>query len=400
MKKPPASMVWVHESNVVIDEEVLYQERFADPSTGVRPLRLTTFPFGNAHIYPEAQVGTPGGNRFIFVRYHPPCGFRTYWMADLDTLAVRQVTDEPDATPPAVAPDGSAIYYAAGNTIWRMSPDSFERERAYEVPAERGVVTWPMTVSSCSSRLAVAWAGGEEGGLMVFDAATHEGRVVFSHRDVRNAHAQYCRGPGHLLLVQINDGMVRDDAGNVIRMVGDLGCRLCVMGDDGSGLSTLPIGVSPTERVQGHQCWMGRDPTVITPIHRRDGVAAPWRQDRIVAYTLGDDAYRVVCESGDAAFTHIHSTLDGRFFLTDCNRTGRIYVGSTRTGRMKRFCDSGASFGAHQSTHPHPFFLPGDQTIGWNSDATGVTQVMVARIPDGFLEELESRGRRPSSSSS
>jgi len=96
--KPPASRTWVQESNVVFDEEVLFQPRFIDPLAGVMPLRLTTMPFGNAHIYPEAQVSTPDDQRFIFARHLPPCGIRTFWIADLTTRTIRQVTDEPDAT--------------------------------------------------------------------------------------------------------------------------------------------------------------------------------------------------------------------------------------------------------------------------------------------------------------
>jgi len=388
--KAPASTQWMYESNVVIDEEVLYQDRFTEPLAGVKPLRLTTFPFGNSHIYPEAPVSTPDGQRFIFARYHPPCGYCTYWIADLATLRIRQVTDEPGATPPAVTSDGSAMYYIADNCIWRISPESFERSPVYKLPDELRLSTGASSISSCGSRLAVAWSAEEEGGVMVVDLEAGESNIAFSHRDARNAHTQYCRGPGRLLLVQVNDGTLYDEDGNMIRMVGESGVSLHVIHDDGSPVAVLPLGRSPLERVQGHQCWVGREHSVIAPIHCRDNTGARWRQNRIMAATVGDESSRVVCEGVEEAFTHIHTTIDGRFWISDCNRTGRIYVGSTRTGRYKPFFDSGASFGAHQITHPHPFFLADGQSIGWNSDVTGITQIYVARIPDGFLEDLDS----------
>lgn len=388
--KPPASTQWVHESNVVIDEEVLYRERFTDPLAGVRPLRLTTFPFGNAHIYPEAPVCSPDGQRFIFARHHGSCGFCTYWIADLATLSIRQITDEPGATPPGFTPDGSAVYYAAENTIWNISPDSFERVPVHKLPDELRLATKTLSLSSCGTRLAAAWVGREEGGVFIVDLSAGQSRIIFSHRDARNAHVQYCRGPGHLVMVQVNDDSAYDDDGNMIRMTGDLGVSLHVINDDGSPVAVLPIGRSPLERVQGHQCWLGRDQAVISTTHRRDHIGAPWRQNRIVAATVGDESYRVVCEGEEEAFTHIHTTIDGRFWVSDCNRTGRIHVGSTRTGRHKRFFDSGATFGASQLTHPHPFFLADGKSIGWNSDVTGITQVFVACIPDGYLDDLDS----------
>jgi hypothetical protein len=388
--KPPASRAWEHESNVVFDEEVLYQERFTDPQTGIMPLRLTTLPFGNAHIYPEAPVSSPDGQRFIFARHHPPCGFCTFWIADLTTLAIRQITDEPNVRPPAIAPDGSAIYYFSGNTLWHMSPASFEREPIHEVPASFALASWISTVSHCGSRLAVAWMSPDQGGVIVIDLATGESRSIYARKDIRNAHAQYCRGPGNLLLIQVNDGMERDSDGNLLRFTGDLGGHLEVIDDGGADVREIGIGRTPHERIQGHQCWLGQGHTVISTTHWREKVTDPWRQNRIVTATADADSHHVICEGGEEAFTHVHTTLDGRFWVSDCNRTARIYVGSVRTGRFKLFCDSGASFGAHQTTHPHPFFLGDGKSVGWNSDITGVTQVYVARIPEGYLDDLES----------
>jgi len=166
-----------------------------------------------------------------------------------------------------------------------------------------------------------------------------------------------------------------------------MGASLHVVNDDGSGHIKLPVGNSPLERVQGHQCWVGDKDMVITTLHRREAPDKPWIQDRVVTIVPGESAYRVVGQG--PGFTHIHTTPDGRFWVADCNRSGDIYVGSVTTGRFRLFAHSGSTFGAAQYTHPHPFFLGDGKAIGWNSDGTGVPQIYCARIPAGFLESLE-----------
>jgi hypothetical protein len=166
--------------------------------------------------------------------------------------------------------------------------------------------------------------------------------------------------------------------------VSDNGASLHVVNADGTGHVQLSVGCSPLERVQGHQCWVGQSDAVITTLHRRPSPTAAWVQDRIVIIRPGERKYRVVGQG--PGFTHIHTDPRGRYWVSDCNRTARIYVGSIRTGRYRLFCNTGASFGAAQYGHPHPFFLGDGKTIGWNSDVTGIPHVYFARIPNGFLE--------------
>lgn len=399
-KKPPASVHWHNESNIVGDEEVLYQPRFADPTTGVEPLRLTSLPAVNTHIYPEAPISTPDGKRFVWSRMVPGSGRRDFWVADMETLKVRQVTDEPGAAPPIIAPDGSWWYYNVGQSIWRMHPESFERELWYTVPDSAGKLGAVVSISNCGTRVTGSLTPGSPPGLppapgrhgvASIDLVNRTCILAFEHPDARNPHVQYSRDDTRMLCVQVNDGIEFDDAGNLTRLVGDNGASLWVVNDDGSNPQKLNVGSSPLERVQGHQCWVGGVNKVITTTHRRARVGSRWLQHWIIAIGPGESRGRVVGDGSveDIHFTHMHTTRDGRFWIADCNRTARVYVGSLLTGRHKLFCDTHATFGAPQYTHPHPFFLADGKTIGWNSDATGVPHIYVARIPDGFLDELE-----------
>jgi len=382
----PASTVWLNESNQVGDEEVAFQSRFRDRDTGVEVLRLTSQPCVNEHIYPEAPISTPDGKRLIFARRPALSEQRTYWIADLETHRIRQITDEPDASWPVVTPDGHWFYYAVGRVIRRMSPETFEREDVCTVTGDMPWISAHSSVDYSGTRFAAA-ARGSSGlpGVAVVDL-TGRARMVYEHQDALNAHAQYSNNALRRVMIQVNDGIERDEHGNILRLVGDNGASLHVVNDNGTGHVKLNVGSTPFERVQGHECWVGKEDQIITTLHRRDRVDQPWIQDRIVVIGPGDDTYRMVGQG--EGFTHIHTSPDGKWWVSDCNRTANVYVGSVRTGQYRLFVRSGATFGAPQYTHPHPFFIADGKTIGWNSDVTGVPHIYAARIPEGFLEAL------------
>lgn len=388
MTKPPASTTWHREANCNGDEEVGPQARHNDRETGVRIIRLTSMPWVSTHIYPEAPVHTPDGLRFVFRRTNPFSGEGHYWVGDLETLRIRQITDESGAAAPMVVPDGSAYVYSVGRQIWRMDPDTFERELWWEIPDEVGAIGAASTISYCGTRVLCAWQEPPDRfGVAAVDIKDRRAWVAFERPDCRNPHSQYCRGPHYKIMVQVNDGIEFDEHGNQLRLIGDNGASLHVANDDGTDATKLNVGAQPLQRVQGHQCWLGGEVRSITTTHRRDSVDQPWRQDQIVAIAPGEAEGKVVGEG--EMFCHMHTTKDGRFWISDCNQTARIFVGSVRTGRYKLIVNSDSSFGSHQATHPHPFFLGDDRSIGWNSDVSGIPQVHVAPIPDDFTDDLE-----------
>ncbi len=386
-KEGPASTAWLREANRVVDEEVAFQPRFVDSETGVAVLRLTAQPCVNHHIYPEAPISTPDGKRFIFARRAPLAAQATFWIADLDLLRVRQITDEDGASAPVVTPDGRWFYYSVGHAVKRMSPDTFERETVMTIPErEFPTVRGIASVDYSGTRfLAPARDAAGRHGLACVDLAAVTTRMIMSGPDLWNPHGQYSKNADRKVLIQVNHGLELDAHGNLLRLVGPRGASLMVADDDGRNALTLRAGFTMLERVQGHQCWVGTKSVVITTLHNRTSETAPWVQDRIVTIVPGEAA-RIV--STGQAFTHMHTTPDGEFWVSDSNRTGDIFVGSIRTGKYKLFHRSGSTFGSAQETHPHPFFLGDGKTVGWNSDVTGVAHIYCARIPEGFLDSL------------
>jgi hypothetical protein len=379
--------VWLDESNELIDDEVAFQERFRDPETSIPILRLTSQPCINTRIRPEAPISTPDGKRFIFARRLPLGGRTSYWIADIETHKIRQITDEEGAQAPVISPGGRWIYYSVGRVIKRLSPDSFEREERFEIPEQIDPWGGVCSVDYSGTRFLTA-ARGRSGlyGVAVIDAVMGKAWMIAESRDCRIPHPQYAGNAGRKVLVQVNDGIKMDGHGNILRPVGESGASLHVLNDDGHGSERLAVGCSALERVQGHQCWVGRENLVITTLHRRKDITSPWVQDRIVVIAPDESSYRIVGEG--KGFTHVHTSPDGNWWVSDCNRTGDIYIGSLETGRYRLLCHSRATFGAAPYTHPRPFFLGDGRSVGWNSDTTGVPHIYCASLPPGFLDTL------------
>lgn len=387
----PASVRWIDESNQVGDGEVALRKDFRDPETGIPLYRLTSYPAINSNIYPETPISAPDGKRFIFVRTELGTHERNYWIADIETRRIRRITDERDAQgAPIFSPDGKSIYYVAGGKIKRMCPETFEREAIFTLPAERKTLRFGDSMAHRGMRFVFGQSYRRQrySDVVVVDVEKRQIATVFRHPDAPCGHFQFSHNADCKIMFQVNDGMEFDDLGNWTKLVGENGASLHIIDVDGKNHVKLRVGCSPLERVQGHQTWVGRTNTVITTLHRRKSLSAPWIQDRIVTINAGDEKYRIVGEG--PGFTHIHTDPEGKYWVSDCNRTANIYLGSIKTGRHRLFCGSGATFGSPQYTHPHPFFLGDGQSIGWNSDVTGIPHIFVARIPQGFLGTLDS----------
>lgn len=388
---PPASNQWRKESNQVFDEEVAFQPRFCDPESGLPLYQLTSEPVVSTNIYPEVPVSTPDGRFFVFARRLPLSRQPQYWLGDTELLTVRQVTAEERPSEPILDPGGSGFYYLDGDTLMRLRLDDYRREICFRLPA--GVAPLGgLRAFDHSGRYAAFAARTETApvGVALLDLQTGEAEIIYAHSEALNPHPQISRHPHSMLLVQVNHGIRFDAEGNLLALVGENGAALVACNLDGSGLAQLQVGFSPLERVQGHQCWVGRENQVITTLHHRETTESPWVQDRIAVIAPGEPEAHIVGQG--PGFTHIHTDPDGQFWISDCNRSGDIFLGSIQTGKFKRLCRSGATFGCPQETHPHPFFIGRRDRVGWNSDRSGIPQIYCTRIPESFFDSLLEAG--------
>ena len=306
-------------------------------------------------------------------------------LGDVSGIALHDQSEGQDQD----AADGKWLFYSAGRKVMRMSPETFEREAVFEIPDCE--LVW--VGGSCRSTTRPPAfslrprASAGVYGVAVIDVKAGTARIIYEGPDVHNPlaifglHGQYSRNADRKVLIQVNNGMEIDKGGNIVHLVGEKGASLVVVNDDGTNPSCSRLGSRWSSGSRGTSAGWGTEDMVLTTLHRRDRVGAPWIQDRVVAVVPGRE-YRVV--GAGKGFTHIGSSPDGRWWVADDNKTGDLYIGSVKTARYKLFRRSGATFGSPQYTHPHPFFIGDGKAVGWNSDVTGVPRFTRRASPRAF----------------
>ena len=263
---------------------------------GIEVFQLTADSgFPSAHVYMEAQIFTPDSKHFLLHRhagghYTPNQDpNRQYYRCDIDDqCSLHQITEEPGVMAPAVSPDGQYVYYFLDDTslgggrltLKRVRLDGRERDTVMTVETLPDTKYYPCrayvlsTISADGERLAIqtllADGSGAKpsSGLLIFDLKKATVEVIVLGESWFNTHAQYCRSTDpetvHDILVEENHGGSTDNDGQILKLVGGVGCDIHVIRDDGSNLRDMPWGRDGTEQCQGHQCWRGRSNWAIT----------------------------------------------------------------------------------------------------------------------------------------
>jgi oligogalacturonide lyase len=382
--------------------------RETHPESGGTVTQLTSSALIHTHIYPEAPVFTPDSRRFVYQRFASPDRPREYWLCDLGAtdIATHQLSPlttperEPSVHGPVVTPDGRWFVYVG-------VPDDDGEEPLLEIrrlPLDRPgapseliaaiegfVRPYPLGTISPDSRYYATSAliprdsGPPIAGVLVADLERGEIACVHEGHDIFNAHPQIDPGSGRDILIQHNRGGILDEDGTIVRLVGDEGATFYVVDIAGGNLRRLNIGKPYSRPVQGHQVWIGPTGRVLSTLSRRWG-GDPDEAD-LVSVGPGDE--RPVDVARGWRYDHIAVTPDGRYFISDDQPTGTILVGAIASGRVRVLCESGTSLGRPQYSHGHPFFSPDARRAFFNSDRTGLGQIYMVEIPEGFLSSLD-----------
>ncbi len=356
-----------------------------DEASGAKITQLTSAAFIHHHIYPESPVFTPDGQYFIYDRFQSLDSPNDLWLCDLQTHRLRQLTCEGAVRGPVMAPDGGSVVYVhvRGPTefaVKRVSLESGACETVTVVTALRRPYSLGTIDPHGHWYVTGVWLPDGEFGLLRVDLTAQTYTVIHQDPEILNPHMQFEPGEGRDILGQHNRGGSLGPDGNLVRLVGEQGATIYLVDHEGQNLRRLPIGKPYTARTQGHQCWIGATGRILST------TAEDAQVGNLVTVADGDDKPTLVARG--AYFCHPNASRDGRWFVSDVSPTGEILVGSLETGRYKLLCPSGSSFGRPQYTHPHPFFSPDARHVLYNSDRTGLPQLYVAEIPDGFLEAL------------
>ncbi len=344
----------------------------------------------HTQIYGETPYTDADSRYVVFTRQYTTHGHMEVWRADLEQDILTPLCSEViGISGMAVSPDQRHFYCVRhiGDRqfrIIRTAIDTFEQ------------IGWTFTgapyVRSLGSMgpdgrtyITSTMLSSQSFGVVRYDLVTARREVIHESPEICNAHPQLDPANGDVILVQHNRGSQVDESGRITRSVGEAGATLYTIGTDGKNQQELPVGEPHTYAVQGHQCWVGETGSILFTIGGpREEVI---ESGNLMTITPGDHAHRVAAQGH--FFWHPNASKDGRFFVSDTGNDGLIVVGSLATGGTQVLCESGASMGFPQYTHPHPYFTPDCRWVIFNSDRTGIPQIYAARVPGGLLESLE-----------
>lgn len=364
--------------------------RGTDPDSGAALRQFTSSPQIHMNIYGEVAYMDAASRYAMFTRANRSYGPVEVWRLDLERQWITPVYEGVQSlSGMAVSPDHSLFccieIHDPGRfdiLVWDIASLELRRVGVEAASPPRSLGSLGpdnRTYIYCTRR----WP--DHPVIMKVDLTTGTTEAIHDGPEIFNAHPQIDPADGQDILIQHNRGGTFDDEGNYLKLVGEQGATLYLIDRDGGNLRTLPVGKPDTAACQGHQSWLGHTGEILLTV---SGNRQAMETDGcLLALRPGDEAARVVAKG--CYYWHPNATKDGRFFVSDVSGTGEIMVGSLRTGRTRRLCWSGASCGAPQYTHPHPYFSPDAKWVLFNSDRTGMTQIWGAQVPAGLLEELE-----------
>jgi len=365
--------------------------RGRDPSSGSELVQLTSSPVISDCIYGEQPPCNPDGTRIAFLRYlHSGDPNRELWVCDLETMRVARVGG------PVLSVGCQAysdfVYYETvkrgRRVLVELSLETLEAEEVFDTSGLPRFMVRGTVSPDGRYYVSMARLGPRRYALIRLDLRKGEWRVIHERPDLINPHPQFEPSRGLDILVQWNRGGLLDEAGNIVRLVGEEGATLYVIDRDGGSVRQLPVGRPYTAPITGHECWVGRTGEVVLTID------LPWQEaverGNVLAVRPGEASARVVSKGPPVC--HISASRDGRFFIGDeLSSPGKpIVVGSMRTGRRAVLCRTMTSTSSAQYTHPHPYMTADNRWVIFNSDRTGVPQLYAASVPDDFLDSLES----------
>jgi len=369
-----------------------------DPVSGAEVEQLTSQPVTSTNIYCEQRYATADGSRIALARTPFDCPTQL-WVCDMRSLRVRKAAE---GWPTGANPVRGAVYFVTSDSQnWRLMrldlKDMAVRELAALEgpppscgaisPDERWFVCGPFTVKD------------NVFGLRRIDLSSGQSHDLCQIEDMFNPHLQFEPTHGRQVLVQINRGGRLNLPNGGVSLTGELGATLCLADVQTGHVTPLPAGRPHTPPITGHECWLGATGRVLftagaynvsASAHVTFGQLLETEKHMpagaVYSAAAGESESAIVARG--LLFNHLAASDDGRFFIADDHTTGHILVGSVKTGRWLRLCDSHTRQGSCQYSHAHAYMTPDNAFVIFNSIVTGVAQVFAARVPPGFLDSI------------
>jgi len=364
--------------------------RETHPISRSKVIQLTSSPIISDCIYGEQPCCSPDGSRIAFIRYLYQGFQKELWVCDLETKRITLVDKGPIMTIGCSAYSGYVYYETIRNgrrVLMKLSLNDLEVEEVFDLSGIPKFMVLGTASPDQRYYVNLSRIGPQRYVLIRLDLKKGDWKIIHEGKDIINPHPQFEPGKGLDILVQHNRGGLLDEAGNIVRLVGNEGATLYVIDRDGKNLRHLPVGKPFTAPITGHECWIGKSGKIILTICSTHEEALS--KGNVLVVKPGEKKAQVLAKG--FLLTHISASRDGRFFIGDAlNLPSRpLVIGSIKTGKCTILCDTWTSAGVAQYTHPHPYITSDNQWVIFNSDRTGVPQIYAASIPSKLLDFLE-----------
>jgi hypothetical protein len=361
--------------------------------TGSEIWQVTTEQFRQSNIYCELPYCSGDSRYFVYERYNPKLSSENkteLMVVEISTWKQHRLDTAWRLTGSAITNNGTFYYLkrtgAETLSLMRADLSNGAPEEVYQITGESSFVSLG-TVSTdgryyvCGKRLSDDY---QMFGIMLLDL--QEGTETIIDRDpfIFNPHPQFERGMGSDLMIQHNRGGKYTPEGKRIRLVGPEGATLYLLSAPNGGRTELRVGMPHTTAVTGHETWIGKTKEILLTV-MAEGDYTP-DKGNLLAVRAGSPA-RIVAKG--YKFNHLGVSRCGRFFCCDdWQGAAKIVIGSIQTGKTAVVCESKASRGSPQNTHPHAYLTPDLKWVIFNSDRGGFPHVHAASVPKGMIEGL------------
>ncbi len=373
-----------------------------DEETGAVIEQLTSEPVTSNNIYCEQRFASQDGSRIAITR--KPFGRNTeIWICDFSSLRLCKAAI---GNPIAANPFKNSIYYINKvkdkNALMRLDLLTLKTEEVFifeKIPLSMGIQKGAITYDEKSFVYGPFPVHKNIFALYRLNLPNGTEETICEIEDMFNPHLQvsidnkYC-------IIQINRGGTFDKKTGKISLTGEIGATLALLNLQNNKVIPLPAGRPHTPPISGHECWAGNTNKIlftagqyhVTKSSFVTLVKPPPEETHMplaAIYSVAPKDKAPTILSIGLLFNHISASLDGEFFVADDHNTSEIYIGSIKTGRYLRLCNSYTRQGACQTSHVHPYLTPDNKFVVFNSIATGVPQVYRASVPEDFLKKIQ-----------
>ena len=340
---------------------------FVDAVTGARIIQLTSYPSPAMSLFYANTNFTPDRQRLILLCQRSASRSAPWdlWSVRADGSELRQMTDSDDAGGFVLSPDGRVVYFHRDGALWQVDMEDLKEERVCDLGLQGGAGLGFVTPDGeyyFTATYTPGNSGRTPGGrrATVYRARTDGSEVVRHTPDAGDSWTLHSVSPaGHGLL-----SIAVSDRGKEYRLLDyDLKLR----------------AVYTRTHDFAHSTFLGRTPEIqgcgLPPEHALFRIRPHEETPRVIA-------------SGPY-FWHSGSSLDAQWIVADTNWPDvGLQLVHVPTGHFAALCYPRSSQGHPQWSHPHPQFSPDARCVIFTSDATGVPQVYLVRIPNELRERI------------